>query len=103
MFQNRICIPNLSFSNCVLSSDLPRCSDAPRPLASRASIEQVYAAIKASARPLVIVGKGAAYSQAESEVRRLVANLNVPYLPTPMGKGVCDDENDNCVAAARST
>lgn len=53
-------------------------------------------------RPLVIVGKGMAYAQAEAAVRRLVGDFNLPFLPTPMGKGVVSDYHPNLVIAARS-
>lgn len=45
---------------------------------------------------------GAAYSRAEAEVRSLVISNNLPFLPTPMGKGLLPDDHDLCVAAARS-
>uniref|UniRef100_A0A672MCS1 2-hydroxyacyl-CoA lyase n=1 Tax=Sinocyclocheilus grahami TaxID=75366 RepID=A0A672MCS1_SINGR len=53
-------------------------------------------------RPLIIIGKGAAYARAEKEVRELVEVTGIPFLPTPMGKGVLPDDHPNCVAAARS-
>jgi len=59
--------------------------------------------LKCAKRPLFVIGKGAAYSQAETEIRKLVETLKLPFLPTPMGKGVVDDDSDLCVAAARST
>lgn len=37
--------------------------------------------------PLIIVGKGAAYARAEKELQELVSVSNLPFLPTPMGKG----------------
>jgi 2-hydroxyacyl-CoA lyase 1 len=52
---------------------------------------------------LFVIGKGAAYSQAEKEVLKLVSRTRVPFLPTPMGKGVIDDDHELCVNAARST
>ncbi|MFT7805397.1 2-hydroxyacyl-CoA lyase 1 isoform X2 [Arapaima gigas] len=45
---------------------------------------------------------GAAYSRAEEEVRDLVELCGLPFLPTPMGKGVLPDDHPQCVAAARS-
>lgn len=52
--------------------------------------------------PLVIIGKGAAYSGAESELLSFINHFNLPFLPTPMGKGVVPDTHPNCVAAART-
>lgn len=60
------------------------------------------AALKAAKSPLVIVGKGAAYGRAENQVQALVEYAGLPFLPTPMGKGVIDDDHPQCVAPARS-
>lgn len=46
---------------------------------------------------------GAAYSRAENNIRKLVDLSGLPFLPTPMAKGVVPDNHPNCVAAARST
>lgn len=45
---------------------------------------------------------GAAYAHAEEGIRKLVERCKLPFLPTPMGKGVIPDNHPNCVAAARS-
>lgn len=45
---------------------------------------------------------GAAYARAEEEIKEFVTNSNLPFLPTPMGKGVIPDTHPLCVAAARS-
>lgn len=52
--------------------------------------------------PLVIVGKGAAYARAEEQVRKLIGTTNLPFLATPMGKGVVPDSSEHCVASART-
>ncbi|XP_063707719.1 2-hydroxyacyl-CoA lyase 1-like [Culicoides brevitarsis] len=52
--------------------------------------------------PLVIVGKGAAYAHAETTIRQLIHQTNLPFLATPMGKGVVPDEDPQCVASART-
>lgn len=79
------------------------CGDAPRPFASLQQIQQVFDMIRMSKRPLLILGKGAAYCRAEHEITGLVNKLKLPFLPTPMGKGVVDDDSELCVNAARST
>lgn len=53
-------------------------------------------------RPLVIVGKGAGYARAEDEVRDLISFTGLPFLATPMGKGVVPDDAKECVASART-
>jgi len=80
-----------------------KCEDAPRPYTSREKIEEVYNALRQAKRPLIIIGKGAAYAHSDKEINQMIANLKLPFLPTPMGKGVVDDDNEYCIAAARST
>lgn len=79
------------------------CQDAPRPYTSPEKIKSIFDAIKSAKSPLIIVGKEAAYSQAENEIRPLVERLKIPFLSTPMGKGLIDDDSELCVSAARST
>ena len=45
---------------------------------------------------------GAAYGHAEHNVRTLIEKTGVPFLPSPMGKGVVPDDHPQCVIAARS-
>lgn len=49
------------------------------------------------------MGKGAGYSRAENELRDFITKSKLPFLPTPMGKGVVQDSNPLNVSAARST
>ncbi len=81
----------------------PRCSDPPRGLADPGAVERALDALAAAERPLVIVGKGAAYSRAEAEVRAFVEGSRLPYLASPMGKGVLPDDHPLSIAPARST
>ncbi|BES87794.1 2-hydroxyphytanoyl-CoA lyase [Nesidiocoris tenuis] len=53
-------------------------------------------------RPLIIVGKGAAYDRSERSVFNLLHSSGLPWLPTPMGKGVMPDVHENSVAKART-
>src|SRR6185437_3997224 len=48
------------------------------------------------------VGKGMAWSRAEEEVRAFVERTQLPFLASPMGKGVLDDDHPLSVGAARS-
>lgn len=45
---------------------------------------------------------GAAYAHAEKPLQEFVERSKLPFLPTPMGKGVISDDHSLCVAAARS-
>jgi 2-hydroxyacyl-CoA lyase 1 len=80
----------------------PRVPDAPRFLADPAAVEQAVDALKSAERPLVIVGKGTAYARAEDEVREFIESTQLPFLATPMGKGVMPDDHPLSVGAARS-
>uniref|UniRef100_A0A8B9L6J6 2-hydroxyacyl-CoA lyase 1 n=1 Tax=Astyanax mexicanus TaxID=7994 RepID=A0A8B9L6J6_ASTMX len=77
----------------------------PPPPVSLASSTEIYVAVrvlKQAQKPLIIIGKGAAYGRAEKEIKELVELSGLPFLPTPMGKGVLPDDHPNCVSAARS-
>lgn len=65
-------------------------------------IQQAANLLMGAKRPLLIVGKGAAYGRAEKEVRSLVYSTGIPFLPTPMGKGVVPDTDERCVSSART-
>ena len=79
-----------------------RCPEPPRSIAPQESIEAAMAALKSAERPLVIVGKGAAYSRAEDEVRAFLETTQLPYLASPMGKGVMPDDHPLSISPARS-
>jgi 2-hydroxyacyl-CoA lyase 1 len=81
---------------------LPKCPDAPRPGAPQESVDAALDALKSAERPLVIVGKGAAYARAENEVREFIEATQLPYLASPMGKGVIPDDHPLSTAPARS-
>jgi 2-hydroxyacyl-CoA lyase 1 len=80
----------------------PRCAEPPRAQADPAAIERALAALRSAERPLLIVGKGAAYARAEREVRAFVERTRLPFLASPMGKGVVPDDHPLSVAPARS-
>ena len=70
----------------------------PDPLA----IEKLADLLTQAQRPLVIIGKGAGWSDAGAVLEELV-NLGIPYITSPMGRGIIPDDNPNFVNAARST
>ena len=73
-----------------------------RPMVSAESVEAAIEALKTAANPLVIVGKGMAWSQAEQEVREFVDKTGIPWLSTPMGAGVVAADHPLNAAAART-
>jgi len=59
-------------------------------------------ALRQAQRPLIVFGKGAAYAKAEDSLRKLVESTGIPFLPTPMGKGLLPDTHELAATAARS-
>ncbi|RDL38331.1 Thiamine diphosphate-binding fold (THDP-binding) [Venustampulla echinocandica] len=74
----------------------------PKAASDPAKIITVAELLKSAKAPLVVVGKGAAYAQAESTIRQLIDQTKIPFLPTPMGKGVLPDSHPSNTSSARS-
>lgn len=53
-------------------------------------------------RPAILLGKGAAYAQAEKQVKELVEKYNIPYLPMSMAKGLMPDKGPLSALSCRS-
>lgn len=77
--------------------------EPPRTLADPAAIEGALDALESAEKPLVVVGKGMAWSRAEDEVRAFIERTQLPFLASPMGKGILPDDDPLSVGAARST
>jgi len=75
---------------------------APRQIPSAESVERALDLLKSAKRPLIILGKGASYAQADKEIRALVEKSGIPYLPMSMAKGLLPDTHPQSGAAARS-
>jgi oxalyl-CoA decarboxylase len=76
---------------------------APAQIPSPAAVKRALDVLKAAKRPLIILGKGAAYAQADDAIRTLVEKSGVPFLPMSMAKGLLPDLHPQCAGAARST
>ncbi|MCZ6640828.1 MAG: oxalyl-CoA decarboxylase [Gammaproteobacteria bacterium] len=77
--------------------------EPPRSQANPEDIESALSALESAERPLVIVGKGMGWSRAENEVREFIERTQLPFLASPMGKGILPDDDPLSVGAARST
>ena len=77
--------------------------DAPTSFADPDAVEAALSALESAERPLVVVGKGMAWSRAEGEVREFIERTQLPFLASPMGKGILPDDDPLSVGAARST
>ncbi|MGE8941915.1 oxalyl-CoA decarboxylase [Leptospira interrogans] len=76
---------------------------APAQIPAPESIKRALDVLKGAKRPLIILGKGASYAQADDAIRALVEKSGVPFLPMSMGKGLLPDTHPQCAGAARST
>ncbi len=76
---------------------------APAQIPSPASVARALDVLKGAKRPLIILGKGAAYAQADEAIKSLVEKSGVPFLPMSMAKGLLPDTHPQCAGAARST
>jgi oxalyl-CoA decarboxylase len=76
---------------------------APAQLPAPASVERALAVLRAAKKPLIILGKGAAYAQADADIRAFVEKSGAPYIPMSMAKGLLPDTHPQSAAAARST
>ena len=80
-----------------------RVNDPPRTMADPDAVEASLTALESAERPLVVVGKGMAWSRAEDDVREFIERTQLPFLNSPMGKGTVPDDDPLSVGAARST
>ncbi len=75
---------------------------APRQIPAPDAVQRALELLKNAKRPLIILGKGAAYAQADADIRALVEKTGIPYLPMSMAKGLLPDTHPQSAAAARS-
>jgi oxalyl-CoA decarboxylase len=76
---------------------------APAQIPAPAAVKRALDVLKAAKRPLIILGKGAAYAQADEETRALIEKAGAPFLPMSMAKGLLPDTHPQSAGAARST
>jgi len=75
---------------------------APRQLPAPDSVKRALDLLKSARKPLILLGKGAAYAQADADIRALVEKTGIPYLPMSMAKGLLPDTHVQSASAARS-
>jgi len=75
---------------------------APAQIPAPDSVKRALDVIKGAKRPLILLGKGAAYAQADADIRALVEKSGIPYLPMSMAKGLLPDTHVQSASAARS-
>ncbi len=76
---------------------------SPAQLPAPAAVKRALEVLKNAKRPLIILGKGAVYAQADDVIRALVEESGIPFLPMSMAKGLLPDTHPQSAGAARST
>jgi oxalyl-CoA decarboxylase len=66
------------------------------------AIFRALSVMKSAKKPLIVLGKGAAYAQADEVIRNFVEKSGIPYLPMSMAKGLLPDDHSQSAGAARS-
>ena len=74
---------------------------APRQLAAPEAVDRALGLLGSARRPLIVLGKGAAYARAEDEIRQFVEATGIPFLPMSMAKGLLPDDHPQAAIAAR--
>jgi oxalyl-CoA decarboxylase len=75
---------------------------APRQIPAPDAVARALDLLKGAKKPLIVLGKGAAYAQADADIRALIEKSGIPYLPMSMAKGLLPDTHEQCASAARS-
>lgn len=75
---------------------------APRQIPAPDSVQRALNLLKGAKRPLIVLGKGASYAQADADIRALIEKTGIPYLPMSMAKGLLPDTHEQSASAARS-
>src|SRR5882672_5671492 len=75
---------------------------APKQIHGPDAVTRAVDLLKGAKKPLIVLGKGAAYAQADADIRALVEKTGIPYLPMSMAKGLLPDTHEQCASAARS-
>jgi oxalyl-CoA decarboxylase len=76
---------------------------APAQIPAPDAVKRALAVLQGAKRPLIVLGKGAAYAQADDAIKALIEKSGIPFLPMSMAKGLLPDTHPQCAGAARST
>lgn len=75
---------------------------APAQIPAPEAVQRAANLIKNAKKPLILLGKGAAYAQCDDDIKALVEETGIPFTPMSMAKGLISDTHPQCGAAARS-
>ena len=79
----------------------PGLPDIAAPHPSADAIERIAALLASAERPVIMFGKGAAWSGAGAALSALVS-LGLPFIASPMGRGTVPDDDPHNAGGARS-
>ncbi|MCM1128570.1 MAG: oxalyl-CoA decarboxylase [Alistipes senegalensis] len=74
----------------------------PKQLPDPAAVTRAVEMLKSAKKPLVLLGKGAAYAQADADIKALIEETGMPFLPMSMAKGLLPDNHAQNAGAVRS-
>ena len=75
---------------------------APAQIPAPSAVQRAADLIKGAKKPIILLGKGAAYAQCDADIKALVEETGIPFTPMSMAKGLISDIHPQCGAAARS-
>jgi oxalyl-CoA decarboxylase len=75
---------------------------APKQIPEAAAVDRAIELLAGAQRPLIVLGKGAAYARADDAIRQFVESSGIPYIPMSMAKGLLPDDHPQSAATARS-
>ena len=76
---------------------------APAMLPAQSVIDQAMEVLASAKKPLIYLGKGAAYAQADDQIKQFIESTGAPYLAMSMAKGLLPDNHPQNAASARGT
>lgn len=75
----------------------------PKMVPDPAAVDRALQLLASAKRPAILLGKGAAFAQADDKIRALVEKTGIPYYPMSMAKGLLPDSHPLSAISARST
>ncbi len=75
---------------------------APQQIPGGDAVKRAVDLLRGAKKPLIVLGKGAAYAEADASIRSFIEKTGIPYLPMSMAKGLLPDTHELCASAARS-
>jgi oxalyl-CoA decarboxylase len=75
---------------------------APAVIPSDESIKRALELLASAKKPVILLGKGAAYAQVDDKIKKLIESTGIPFYPMSMAKGLMPDNHPLSAGSARS-